>query len=261
MVLLLTALVAFASTAGSPDAGPLALLLLAMLSSQLAIGWSNDYLDREVDALHQPSKPLPSGLVDSHLMPPAIALVLAVSVVAGVFLGVIPLLLLAIGTSCGLAYNLGLKRTHYSAAPFLVAFTVLPVFVWTALDVYRSDLLALYPIGLTLPIAVHIANVLPDIESDGAQGRRTIAVALGRTPSVVLSMACQLAPLPLTVLSFLWLDYDLAILAPSLAAYAVLSLAAGLLYRRGGARDACVWAFRAIVVAAIVFAGGWLAAA
>src|SRR5690606_37823264 len=79
MVLLLTALIAFASAAGTPDAPRLALLLSAMLFSQLAIGWSNDYLDRAVDALHQPWKPVPSGLVPERWMPPAILSALIVS--------------------------------------------------------------------------------------------------------------------------------------------------------------------------------------
>ena len=259
MVLLLTVLIAFASSDGSPDVGVLALVLVAMLTSQLAIGWSNDYLDREIDAEHQPTKPLPAGLVQARLVPPAVAAVLVVCAVAGVLLGAWPLLLLGIGTWCGLAYNLGLKQTRFSAGPFIVAFTVLPIFVWTALDVYQGDFLALYGIGMTLPVAAHVANVLPDLESDRAQGRRTIAVALGRTRSVALTMACQFAPLPLTALSLPWLQYDGGVLVPSLLVYVIVSAAAGGLYWLGTGRAAEVWAFRCIAVASVVFASGWLA--
>jgi 4-hydroxybenzoate polyprenyltransferase len=97
----------------------------------------------------------------------------------------------------------------------VLAFAVLPVFVWTAVDAYRGELLAIYGIGIALPVAVHVANVLPDLESDRAQGRRTAAVALGRERAVAVTMACQLAPLPLTALSLAWLEYEAAVLLPA----------------------------------------------
>jgi 4-hydroxybenzoate polyprenyltransferase len=258
-VLLLTALIAVASARDALDVSLFGLTLAAMLLSQLAIGWSNDYLDRHLDAMHQPSKPVPSGAVDARWMPPAIALVLVLAATAGALLGAIPLLLLAIGTSCGLAYNLGLKRSRYSAATFLLAFTVLPPYVWTSLDVYEGDFLALYPIGMLLPVAVHVANVLPDLQSDLAQGRRTIAVVLGRERAVVLTMGCALAALVFTALSLPLLDYDLTVLLPVLAAYVALVLATGSLYLFGRSRETDAWAFRTLVLAAVLFAAGWLA--
>jgi 4-hydroxybenzoate polyprenyltransferase len=259
MVLLLTLLIGFASSDGSPDPCRLALALAGMLASQLAIGWSNDYLDREVDARHQPAKPVPAGLVEARLLPPAIALALVAVAIAGVVLGAWPLLMLVVGTACGLAYNLGLKGTRYSAVPFLVAFTVLPVFIWTSLDVYQGSFLALYGVGLTLPAAAHVANVLPDLESDRAQGRRTMAVILGRRRSVALTLACQFATLLFWALSLPWLEYEAGVLAPALLVYAALSVCAGLLYMER-ARRGEVWAFRCIAFAAVVFAAGWLAA-
>ena len=260
MVLLLTALVGVASAGGAPDEGRLALVLAAMLCSQLAIGWSNDYLDRNVDAVHQPSKPVPARLVDAARMPWAIGLALLACAAMGAILGAVPLGLLVAGTCCGLAYNLGIKGTRYSALPFVLAFAVLPLFVWTALDVYRDEFLALYAIGLSLPVAVHVANVLPDLESDRAQGRRTVAVLLGRERAILLTMACQMAPLVMTVCSLAWISYDSAVLVPPLVVYGGLSLAALVQYRQPSGRKSDVRAFRLLAIAAIIFAAGWLAA-
>ncbi len=67
MVMTLTALIGLASSDGSPDLYRFVRVLLGMFYSQLAIGWSNDYLDRDSDAVYQPSKPIPSGLVDPRL--------------------------------------------------------------------------------------------------------------------------------------------------------------------------------------------------
>lgn len=259
MVLALTALIGIATTNGRPPAGEFALALAAMLFSQFAIGWSNDFLDREVDAAHQPWKPVPAGLVNARLMPAAIVLALLLATLAGTALGLVPVLLLTVGTLCGLLYNLGLKGTPFSGAAFVLAFAVLPVFVWTALDVFSPDLLLLYPIGLTLPVAVHVANVLPDIQTDNAQGRRTIAVRLGRSRSIAAVKAGQLWPVLLTAMTWPWLDYDEGIIGATLLLYVALSLTAAMLYARRG-RPLEVWAFRAVAVGSVLFAGGWLAA-
>ena len=259
MVLVLTALIALSSSGGLPDVSRFILVVAAMLFSQLAIGWSNDYLDRHVDALHQPTKPVPSGLVDARLMPPAISIALLLSAVMGALLGPVPLLLLGAGTLFGLGYNLGIKRTPFGAATFIVAFALLPLYTWAALDVFEAGLLWLYPIGLTLPVAAHVANVLPDLASDEAQGRTTVAVRLGRQRSLLLLLTCQFLPAVLALLSLAWLEYENAVLALTLAFHVGLSmLATGLYLRRE--RDSDVWAFRLLVAAAVAFAAGWLAA-
>lgn len=259
MVLLLTLLIAVATAGGAPDLGRLALVAVAILLSQLSIGWSNDYLDRHADAQVRPEKPVPSGRIDARLLPPATVAVLAVAGVAGALLGVTPLLLLVAGTACGLAYNLGLKSTPLSAAPFLIAFTLLPLYVWTALDLYESDLLALYPIGLSLPVAVHVANVLPDIDADRAQGRRTLAVQLGPKRSRALVIVLMTIPLALTAISLAWLTYTMEVLVATAVAFVALTAGIARLYRQPDRRNE-VWAFRVVGLASLVFAAGWLAA-
>ena len=270
-VMALTALIAVVSADGELDLERLAAVLIAMLGSQLAIGWSNDYLDRDADAQHQPWKPVVRGEIDSAKMPFAIVAALSISLAAGVTLGWLPLLLLVIGTSAGLSYNLWLKSSRLSALPYLVALGVLPPFVWTALDVYEDDFLGLYLVATPLALGAHLANVLPDVRSDGAQGRTTLAVALGVRRSLVVLALSLLAPLPLIVVAQLALEdrgqsesfYDGSVLIPVLVAYVVLVSIVGALHvssflRRS--RDKLVWAFRCVVVASVLFAVGWLAA-
>jgi 4-hydroxybenzoate polyprenyltransferase len=267
----LTALIAFVSGEGKPDGSRLVALLIAMLASQLAIGWSNDYLDREADAVHQPWKPIARGEVDATKMPVAIIGALIVSFATGVTLGWVPLLLLIVGTSAGLAYNLWLKASRFSALPYLIALGVLPPFVWTALDVYEDDFLGLYLVATPLALAAHLANVLPDVESDRAQGRQTLAVALGAVRSLVVLSACLLAPLPLLAVARIVLDdagngasfYDKSVLIPITMAYVALVAVAGTLYAgslRSPSRPKLVRAFRCVVVAGVLFSVGWLVA-
>jgi len=270
-VMALTALIAIVSADGEPDASRLFALLVAMLGSQLAIGWSNDYLDRDADALYQPWKPVVRGEIDATKMPFAISCALIVSLAAGVTLGWLPLLLLVMGTSAGLSYNVWLKNSRLSALPYVVALGVLPPFVWTALDVYKDDFLGLYLVATPLALGAHLANVLPDVESDRAQGRTTLAVALGTTRSLVVLALSLFAPLPLIVVARRALDdssevadfYEASVLVPVVALYVVLVAIAGALYAadfRTRSRDIWVWAFRCVVLASVLFAVGWLAA-
>ena len=260
MVMTLTALIGLASTDGGPDVYRFLRILLGMFYSQLAIGWSNDYLDRESDAVYQPWKPIPSGLVDPRLLRIGVVAALLGALGEGASLGVVPFLLLTAGTASGLVYNLGLKNTRLSALPFVVAFAVLPPFVWTALDVYRGDFLLLYPIAAPLALAAHFANLLPDLETDTAAGRRNAVVALGRRRTLACIFVALLLPFVALDASLIWLHYDTVLLVATLTAYVALIVAVGFVYAQGHSRDAFVWAFRLVALASVLFAGGWLAA-
>jgi 4-hydroxybenzoate polyprenyltransferase len=259
LVLALTVLVGLASANGAPHAGRLALALLAMALSQLAIGWSNDYLDRETDAAQQPWKPVPSGLLRAELMPPAIMAVIVGALAVGALLGWTPLMLLVVGTACGLAYNLGLKDTQLSAVPFVLALALLPAYVWACLDVFEDGFLWLYAVGTPPALAAHLANTIPDIEGDAAAGRGGLAVRLGRRGSIVTVAVCLLLGL---LIMFVAQDAGESLTDEVLAGalYGVLGVG-GLLAYVPGTRRGDVWAFRLVAVAGLVLATGWLATA
>jgi 4-hydroxybenzoate polyprenyltransferase len=166
------------------------------------------------------------------------------------------LLLLVIGTSCGLAYDFGLKQTRWSWTPYLVAFAVLPPFVWSSMDVYRDELLVLYAVGVPIVPAIHLANALPDVGADAATGARGSAVRLGRSASLRLIAALLALPVVILLLSSVFLGYDLPVVGVTLAAYAVLLAGAAWSYTRR--RDEA--AFRFVALAGVVFTTGWLSA-
>lgn len=259
MVVSLTLLLGFASTRGSPDAGRLALAAASMLLSQLAIGWSNDYLDRERDAHHQPDKPVPSGLVAPRLLLILAAAVLAGSAAAAALVGPVVLLLLLAGTSCGFAYNLGLKDTRFSWATYVAAFALLPPFVWAAVDEFQGDFAWLYPIGAPLAIAAHIANTLPDIDADRSAGASGLVVRLGRRRAVALLFTCLTTPLGLIAISSAWLRYDTTAITLTLVAYGLLVGAAYVVYSRPRTSQAARLGFRIVAPACVLLAAGWIA--
>jgi 4-hydroxybenzoate polyprenyltransferase len=259
-VICLTALIGVASARESLDAGRFATVLIAMLLAQLVIGWTNDYVDREADARYQPSKPVPSGRVDASKMPMASGVAGLGAILVASTLGWAPALCVALGIGAGLAYNLWLKSTPWSWAPFVVAFCVLPPYVWTGLDVWRDSFVALYAVGLPLTVAAHLANALPDIETDRAAGRHSIVVRLGRGATVRLLAVLLGLPVVVTTQSSRYMSYDLVALMAMFTAYGLLFAAAAYLYACGrGRREWGVWGFRMVVAASLVFTGGWLA--
>ncbi|MER3421242.1 MAG: ubiquinone biosynthesis protein UbiA, partial [Chloroflexota bacterium] len=74
------------------------------------------------------------------------------------------------GLGAGLAYDLWLKRTPYSALAYAVALPLVPLWVWTALERFTPALLWAWPVGALLGGALHLANAVPDLEADATAG-------------------------------------------------------------------------------------------
>jgi 4-hydroxybenzoate polyprenyltransferase len=255
----LTALIGVASAGGELDAERLARVVAAMFFAQLVIGWTNDYVDRDADARFQPSKPIPSGLVSARLLPFAASLAGLLALAVAGTLGWLPAVCVALGMGSGLAYNFALKPTSLSWAPYVVAFCVLPPFVWGGLDVWDAAFVALYPIALPLTVAAHLANALPDIETDRESGRSSVVVRLGRAMTLRLLRVILLLPVGLAIVSTRFVTYDVVVLVETMALYAALLGLSGFAYlTANGQRGNDVWGFRLVVAASLVFVTGWL---
>jgi len=260
MVVSLTVVFGVSSSRGHLAPARLAVVVVAMLLSQLTIGWTNDYLDRETDRRFQPDKPVARGLVGATLLPPFSFAALVGAILAGAILGAAPLAVLILGTACGLVYDFGLKDTRLSAVPFIVGFALLPPFVWLSLDVFRVAFLWLYGVGPPIVVAVHVANSLPDIEVDKLAGRGGLAARLGRRRSLQLIVFCLALAPALAALFGLWITYDFLRLALTFSGYGFFCALAAVVYRERPPDVAAKRGFRVIAPAAVVFAAGWLTA-
>jgi 4-hydroxybenzoate polyprenyltransferase len=158
----------------------------AMLSGQLFVGWSNDWLDRDRDvAAGRTDKPVAVGSVSSAAVGRAaliaVALCVPLSLANGLLAGSVHLGAVA---SAG-AYNAWLKRTLASPLPYALSFGSLPYFVSLGLPGHPVPPWWMPAAAALLGVGAHFVNTLPDQADDVRLGVRGLPQVIGRTPSLV----------------------------------------------------------------------------
>ncbi|RYC13855.1 UbiA family prenyltransferase [Nocardioides zhouii] len=188
--LAVTVLAGLLAVAQDLPAGRAALVVAAVLTGQLTVGWSNDLIDQGRDrSAGRSDKPLATGAVPVRMVQAccAVAVVccVALSLACGVAAGLVHLTCVA----AAWAYNLRLKSTVWSWVPYAVAFGLLTVFVALA-DEARPPWW--WPVGAALlGVGAHLLNVLPDLDDDASTGVRGLPHVLGPR---------RIAPIAATVL-------------------------------------------------------------
>jgi 4-hydroxybenzoate polyprenyltransferase len=231
-----------------------------MFCVQAAIGATNDYCDRDLDALTKPSKPIVRGAIE-----PGAALVLAAAfaVVAGLLsatFGPLSVAAGAVGLAAGLAYDFRLKRTVLSAVPFMVALAALPFWVWLSLGRFDTNLWWLLAFAPFAGLAVHLANTLPDLDADARAGVRGLAHTIGRRASIALAWTSLAAAIAFALLLGLYLNYQWTPVVLGACAAAILLASAIVIYARRPGNGALQVGFGLIGMATAALAAGWLAA-
>lgn len=178
------------------------LVTAAVFTGQLTVGWGNDLLDLRRDrAVGRSDKPLavgslPAGRAAGALAVAALAC-LALSVLAGWRTA---LLNCTLATGAGHAYNLGLKATAWSWAPYACAFGTLPSVVTLAGPGQGWAPPWMTGAGAALGVGAHLLNTLPDLADDERTGVRGLPHRIGERRSRVLAAALLPAASLLTVL-------------------------------------------------------------
>jgi len=255
-----TAALAFIAARGVPGWRQLTTMLLVMLCAQSAIGVTNDLFDRELDARTKPWKPLVAGVVSIRA-----AVMLAIgltitSVTVAAMLGLAAGGLAVLGLACGIAYDVRLKRTMFSALPYMVGIPVLPLWVWTAIGDWRPVIWWLAPLGGLIGLALHLANTLPDIDDDAAHGVRGLAHRLGARDSMLVAWASFGGALALSAAIGPFATYDWRVYTPTAAFGAACLAATVALYAMRRDRFALQCGFAILGAGSAVLAAGWLAA-
>lgn len=166
----------------------IAVLALAILLGQLSVGISNDAIDAPRDRVTaRADKPLARG--DASLRAAwvtasaCVVLALVLSFVLSPQMAAAHLVALA----SAWAYNAGLKSTPISVLPFIVSFGLLPSLVTLSAGQPAVAAPWAWVAGAALGVAIHLTNVLPDLDDDARTGVRGLPHRLGRRVSAVLA--------------------------------------------------------------------------
>ncbi len=155
------------------------ILGLAMLMAQFSISAANEWADRLRDRAAARLRPVSVGMIG-----PTAALAIAVAcglIAVALALALSPpaATLAALGIGIGWAYDLAAKPTPFSVLPFALAFPLLPVWAGVVAGYFPRSVPIVFLAGVPVAAAIHLADAIPDAESDAAAGSRTLAVAVG----------------------------------------------------------------------------------
>ena len=183
-------------------------LLLGFVTSFTLTGASmaiNDYYDRQIDAINEPNRPIPSGAV-SPKEALYFAIVLSIIGFIAAFGTTVPCLIVAaIAWVVSIAYVTKGKRIGLPGN-FLVSICVAIPFIYGGFVVEKPEL----PIMIFTAI-VFLSNTgrevtkgIADVEGDKSQNIRTIAVLYGERKAAVAASIFSVLAVSLSPLPWLW---------------------------------------------------------
>ncbi|TDN91182.1 UbiA family prenyltransferase [Microbacterium sp. BK668] len=168
----------------------LLLLTLAVFFGQLSIGLSNDAIDAPRDrAVGRTDKPIARGDVTERTAWGAAIATAGIALLLSAPLGFGMLAAHAIFLASAWSYNAGLKSTPLSIVPFLVSFGIFPSLATLAAPDPGVAAPWGWIAGAALGAAVHLTNVLPDLDDDRRTGVRGLPHRMGARASAVVAAA------------------------------------------------------------------------
>jgi geranylgeranylglycerol-phosphate geranylgeranyltransferase len=171
----------------------------------------NDYYDRAIDAINEPSRPIPSGTVSARQ---ALAFVFVISAVGFVFAYLTSVLCLVVAIISWIVVVTYITAGKRSGLPgnFLVSACVAIPFIYGSITVLSQVPLSVLLFTLMAFLSNtgrEITKGIVDVKGDKAEGIKTLAVRYGeKSAAVVASLfyvsAVALTPLPwiLSLVSF-----------------------------------------------------------
>jgi 4-hydroxybenzoate polyprenyltransferase len=209
---------------GLPPIETLLGLLLIETFRQFSISAFNDYFDRQVDR-GRPDKPVASGVISPRVAWAVGAALAIASILLSLPFGPWLTLLTAIGLGGGLLYDAGLKYTAFSWLPFCIAFPTLPLWAWTGIHPagdFPARLFWVIPVAAVLVLGIHLADTIPDLESDREAGVLGLAHRLGISRSLALCWTAFGLTVAMTLLLWPFLGYNAEWYIPGLLAELIL---------------------------------------
>lgn len=264
--LVVTALALALGVATGLEAWRLGLLTASVFLGQLSVGISNDVLDVARDrAVGRTDKPLARGDIAVGTAWGAALGLLAGALVLSAPLGWRMLAAHAVTLGSAWAYNAGLKSTPWSIVPFLVSFGIFPSLATLAAEPPAFAVGWAWIAGAALGAAVHLTNVLPDLDDDARTGVRGLPHRMGPRVSAAVAAVGIVAGAVAVLIGAAGGEWD-AVTPLSWAFFGVVVVLAVATAWRAISRPPTRALFRLVMVAALLLAvqlvasGGALAA-
>ena len=218
----------------------------ALLSGQLSVGWSNDWIDAGRDLrTGRPDKPVARGELTAGTLRTAALSAASACVPLSLAMGLRAGLAHLVAVAAAWGYNARLKSTVLSWAPYALAFGLIPSIVTLGLPGAPWAPVWATAAGALLGVGAHLANALPDLADDAATGVRGLPHRLGATASAALSALLLLSATGLLAVGPARVG---TLVGVALVAAAVVTGAGLALGRRPGSRAP----FRAVLLVAAV---------
>jgi 4-hydroxybenzoate polyprenyltransferase len=191
-----TVLVGVVTAVRGVDASTLGWVVASTAVGQASVGWSNDFLDRRLDAsAGRIDKPLVAGDVSARTVWIAALVAFPASAALTLPVGLPEATIMLIAVLAAWTYNLGLKSTVLSWLPYAVAFGLAPVYIWRSTGDWPPEWIVAG--AALLGVGAHLLNVVPDLESDRAAELNGLPHRLGLRRSLFL--ACFILALTLSL--------------------------------------------------------------
>ena len=143
----------------------------------------NDYFDRDIDAINEPSKPIPSGKIEKNTALMASIVLFIFGLISSFFIGKLNLIIAFIWVLFAVLYAYILKRNGYGIESFIFGFVMGLTIIFGSIAVLKFLYVPALLLGgfMTLYMtAAHATGTLKDLEGDSKAGCKTITILLGK---------------------------------------------------------------------------------
>ena len=183
-------------------------LLLGFVTSFTLTGASmaiNDYYDREIDAINEPNRPIPSGAVSPKEALSFAAVLSLVGFAAALVTSESCLIVAVIAWMIFVTYTTKGKRTGLPGNLLVSTCVVIPfIYGGFAVENLKLSVILFAAMAFLSNTGREVAKGIVDVEGDRSQNVRTIALLFGERTAAVLSSILSVLAVSLSPLPWLW---------------------------------------------------------
>ncbi len=165
----------------------------------------NDYYDRRIDAVNEPTRPIPSGLVSAREALAFVAVLTVVGLVLAYFSSVLCLLVAAAAWVITVSYVTVGKRSGLPGN-FLVSICVAIPFIYGSIAItggLQLNVLLFALMAFLANTGREITKGIVDVKGDSAEGIKTLAVRFGEKNAAIVAAVFYVSAVALTPVTWL----------------------------------------------------------